>query len=62
MRGEETKIRGVSDSIIVGAPIPIGTGACSVLRDVLKRAAVWKTSVTETRAVAVGTVPQKSDD
>merc|ERR1712228_226177 len=34
LQGETTQIQGVSDSIIVGRPIPIGTGTCSVLRDV----------------------------
>ena len=34
IEGEENYIRGVSDSIVMGLPIPIGTGSLKVLRDV----------------------------
>ncbi|ETO27940.1 hypothetical protein RFI_09193 [Reticulomyxa filosa] len=33
---ESNRVKGISDSIIVGKPIPIGTGCCTILRDVDK--------------------------
>ena len=60
LQGEESKIQGVSDSIIVGSPIPIGTGACSVLRHV-EREPVYGKKVLPARApLLLGPCPLKA--
>ena len=60
VQGEETKIRGVSDSIIVGAPIPIGTGACSVLRDVRREPLFGKRVLPKREPLLLGLCPKKA--
>ena len=60
VHGEETEIRGVSDSIIVGSPIPIGTGACSVLRDVRREPVFGERVLPKREPLLLGACPRKA--